>query len=135
MTFATTKTADVAETLVHFGEGVTYWPACGAGSERSLTVVVDEQEFDQQKDGKSLLEVSRINVFARFHATTGINDARLGDRLIRDSDTPAPAGQKVREYYLSRVIDVDADGGWYEFISKRRIETGPNVSGQDSFAG
>jgi len=135
MTFATTKTADVAETLVHFGEGSTYWPACGAGSQRSITIVVDEQDFQQTKDGKSLLEVSQINVFARNHATTGIDDPRLGDRLIRDSDTPAAAGQKVREYYLSRVIDVDPDGGWYEFISRRRIETGPNVSGQDSFAG
>ncbi len=136
MTFAATQTSDLAQLLNtdHFGESADYFPVHGAGSKRTITVIVDEQELQHEKDGRSVIEHSRINVFARRNATTGIDQPRQGDRLIRASDTPPPAGTKLRQYFLSRVIDEDANGGWYEFIGKRRIENGPSVPQQDSFA-
>lgn len=137
MTFAATMTSDLLQLLGtdHFGEQGSYWPKCGAGSERRITVIVDEQDIVHEKNGRSILEIARINLFAKKHATTGIDLPMLGDRYIRDSDKPPATGTELRQYFLSKVMDVDADGGWYEFVSRRTIETGGNVSQQESFAG
>jgi len=136
MTFADTLSDDMDEVLSadQFGETVYYYPKYGGGSKRTFTAVVEDVETHQEAGDGVLVEVRTIKLHARNHATSGIDAPNLGDKLIRASDLPTPAGQEDRKYFLRKVVDRDSAGGTYEFLSRHKIETGRNAAKQDNFS-
>lgn len=130
MTFQQMMADDYSNVFLNtdeFGEAVTYFPVCGNGSSRSISVVIDEFRDDEIVEGNTTLAVSVMRVTAKNHATLGIDNPQRGDKLLRAADLPAATGTDTKQYFLHRVTHRDAAGLVMEFARKRETETGPHV--------
>lgn len=130
MTFKDMMADDYTDVFMNadeFGELGTYFPACGAGSSRSITVVVDEETDEEIVSGSVILDVTTIRVTAKNHATLGIDNPQRGDKFLRAADLPAGLGETTKQFFLHRVEHRDAAGVVLRFARQREKETGANV--------